>query len=112
MKISTDTSPRTFSSFSPKESRSLFKVKIQTSNIYGSSLNDLNACILLCLIDENGDSILQRLPSSSMTYHSTKTEDSIDPDRMHFQRGSSDEFTFEGPRLGQIEALWISLESG
>ncbi|KAH9740684.1 Lipase/lipooxygenase PLAT/LH2 family protein [Citrus sinensis] len=78
VKISTDTSPRTFSSFSPKESRSLFK----------------------------------RIPSSSMTYHSTKTEDSIDPDRMHFQRGSSDEFTFEGPRLGQIEALWISLESG
>lgn len=112
VKISTDTSPRTFSSFSPKEPRSLFKVKIQTSNIYGSSLSDLNAGILLCLIDENGDSILQRVPSSSMTYHSTKTEDSIDPDRMHFQRGSSDEFTFDGPRLGKIEALWISLESG
>ncbi|XP_044504722.1 uncharacterized protein LOC123224978 isoform X2 [Mangifera indica] len=29
-----------------------------------------------------------------------------------FKRGSLDEFTFEGPRLGKVEALWISLESG
>ncbi|KAM4084564.1 hypothetical protein ACB094_08G142000 [Castanea mollissima] len=87
-------------------------VKLGTSNLYGSSLSDFNAGILLCLIGENGNTILQRIPASLMTDHSTKSEDVVDPEILHFQRGSVDEFTFEGPNLGRVEALWISLESG
>ncbi|KAL7174677.1 hypothetical protein ACSBR2_033845 [Camellia fascicularis] len=90
----------------------LYKVKLHTSNIYGSGLSDLNAGILLCLIDENGDSILQRIPASLIKEHSNQLEDKIVSDVLHFQRGSVDEFAFEGPKLGQVEALWISLESG
>lgn len=99
---------KAFSSLSDDGSQSLCKVKLGTSNVYGSSLSDLNAGILLCVIDENGDSILQRMPSSLITDHSTESEDGI----LHFQRGSVDEFTFEGPKLGKVEAVWISLESG
>ncbi|KAL7203011.1 hypothetical protein ACSBR1_034458 [Camellia fascicularis] len=89
----------------------LYKVKLHTSNIYGSGLSDLNAGILLCLIDENGDSILQRIPACLIKEHSNQLEDKIVSDVIHFQRGSVDEFAFEGPKLGQVEALWISLES-
>ncbi|KAJ0083258.1 hypothetical protein Patl1_29979 [Pistacia atlantica] len=113
VKVCTETSlKRIISSFNVSGSQSLFKVKIETSNIYGSSLSDLNAGILFCVIDENGNSILQRIPPSWVTDHSAKTKDSVDSNIVHFQRGSSDEFTFEGPRLGKVEALWISLESG
>ncbi|XAR62899.1 hypothetical protein NMG60_11017817 [Bertholletia excelsa] len=90
----------------------LYKVKIRTSSIYGSELSDLNAGILVCLIDENGDSILQRIPASSTTYHFDQSEEQIISDVLHFQRGSTDEFTFKGPRLGKIDAIWISPESG
>lgn len=107
VKLCTETSlKRIFSSFNTGESRyrSLYKVKLQTSNLYGSSLSDLNSGILLCVIDENGDSILQRIPASSIA---------DDPDGMIlFQRGSSNEFVYEGPRIGKITAIWISLESG
>lgn len=113
VKVCTETSLKNFSSFIVGESRSLFKVKIQTSNSYGSSLSDLSAGILFCLIDENGDSILQSIPASLRANHSAKTKDGeVDPDMVCFQRGSSDEFIFEGPRLKKIVALWISLESG
>ncbi|KAL6275166.1 hypothetical protein ACE6H2_018767 [Prunus campanulata] len=109
VKVCTDNSVvKAFSSLSDDGSQSLYKVKLGTSNVYGSSLSDLNAGILLCVIDENGDSILQRMPSSLITDHSTESEDGI----LHFQRGSVDEFTFEGPKLGKVEAVWISLESG
>ncbi|KAL6341251.1 hypothetical protein AAG906_032369 [Vitis piasezkii] len=93
-------------------SKSLYKVKIQTSSIYGSGLSDINAGVLLCLIDENGDSILQRIPASSMKDHPSTSKDSIVSETLHFQRGSVDEFTFEGPKLGKVDAIWISLESG
>lgn len=83
-------------------------VKLGTSNIFGSSLSDLNAGILLCLINENGDAILQRISASLITDHSTESKN----DTLHFQRGCIDEFTFEGPKLGRVAALWISLESG
>lgn len=113
VKVCTDTSAeKIFKSVEEDGSQCLFKVKLGTSNIYGSSLSDLNAGILLCLIDENGDSILQRIPASLITDHSTKLEDVNDPHILHFQRGSVDEFTFAGPNLGRVEALWISLESG
>lgn len=114
MKVYTDSSTeKIFPSFKEDGSECLFKIKLGTSNFYGSSLSDLNAGILLCLIGENGDSILQRIPASLMTAHSTKLEeDVIDRDMLHFQRGFVDEFVFEGPNLGRVEALWISLESG
>lgn len=89
-------------------SQSLYKVKLGTSNFSASSLTDMNAGVLLCLIDENGDSILQRLPASLVRQHSVDSEN----DLLHFQRGSVDEFTFDGPKLGRIEAIWIGLESG
>ncbi|XP_059665052.1 uncharacterized protein LOC132311241 [Cornus florida] len=93
-------------------SESLFKVKLCTSSMFGSGLSDLNAGILLCLIDENGDSILHRISASSMRDHTMQLEEEVVSDVLHFQRASVDEFTFEGPKLGKIEALWISLESG
>ncbi|XP_009375546.2 LOW QUALITY PROTEIN: uncharacterized protein LOC103964336, partial [Pyrus x bretschneideri] len=109
VKICTDNSvEKLFSSLRDDGSQSLYKVKLGTSNVYGSSLSDLNAGILLCVINENGDSILQRIPSSIITNHATESEDGV----LHFQRGSVDEFTFEGPKLGKVGAVWISLESG
>lgn len=98
-----------FSCFNLDESQSLFKVKMETSNIYGSSLSDLNAGVLLCLIDENGDSVLQIIPANLVTAHFSE---SVDPERLGFQSGSVDEFTFLGPKLRKITALWVSLESG
>lgn len=81
-------------------SRSLYKLELVTSSLSASGLSDPNAGILVCLIDENGDSILQRIPASS------------DIETLRFQRGSLDEFAFEGPKLGRLKALWIGLESG
>ncbi|KAM4084563.1 hypothetical protein ACB094_08G142000 [Castanea mollissima] len=113
VKVYTDTAAeKIFKSVNEDESQCLYMVKLGTSNLYGSSLSDFNAGILLCLIGENGNTILQRIPASLMTDHSTKSEDVVDPEILHFQRGSVDEFTFEGPNLGRVEALWISLESG
>lgn len=82
-------------------SQCLYKVLLHTSSIYGSGLSDLNAGILVCVIDENDDSILERIPTI------LHKEDII-----HFQKGSTDEFIFVGPKLGRIEAMWVSLESG
>lgn len=96
-------------SFKSGETESLYKVKLRTSNIRGSSLTDLNSAVLLCLIDENGSSILQRLPS--VENNNLSANDDMD-DILHFQRGSADEFVFEGPSLGNIVSVWISLESG
>ncbi|XP_048234853.1 uncharacterized protein LOC8271542 [Ricinus communis] len=111
-KVCTETSQqKDFLTFNAGGSQSLFKVKIQTSNAYGSSLSDPNAGVLLCLIDTNGSSILQ-------TIHVILKSNSAEPLKMvegnpvHFQRGSADVFMFEGPKLEGIEALWISIESG
>lgn len=84
----------------------MYQVKLQTSSAYGSDLTDINSEVLLCLIDENGDSILQRI---SAGMDSVESQDS---DLLYFQRGSIDEFIFEGPKLGKLEAVWISPESG
>ncbi|KAK9939318.1 hypothetical protein M0R45_016017 [Rubus argutus] len=59
-----------FLSLRDYESQSLYKVKLGTSNVYGSSLSDLTAGILFCVIDENGNSILQRIPSNLRPDHS------------------------------------------
>ncbi|KAL3828880.1 hypothetical protein ACJIZ3_017682 [Penstemon smallii] len=101
----------TDASVEPTKYESLYKVKLQTSKLYGSSLTDMNSGILLCLIDENGSSILQRLPSTSNGTDKW-SEDKPVSDTLHFQRGFIDVFAFEGPRLGKIVAAWISLESG
>ncbi|KAK8630184.1 hypothetical protein V6N13_078989 [Hibiscus sabdariffa] len=92
--------------------RAFYMVRLQTSNMYGSSLSNINAGILLCLIDEKGDSILQRIPASSFIEHPTESKNTVDPEALRFQRGSVDEFGFEGPELGKVQALWIGVESG
>ncbi|KAA8549649.1 hypothetical protein F0562_001333 [Nyssa sinensis] len=113
VKVNTDSSlEKVVTTFKMGGSECLYKARLDTSSIYGSGLSDLNAGILLCLIDENGDSILQRIPASLMKDHPMQSEDMIFSDVLRFQRGSVDEFAFEGPKLGKIEALWISLESG
>ncbi|CDY10572.1 BnaC03g70420D [Brassica napus] len=89
-------------SFTVRESRSLYKVKLQTSNVFGSGISDMNARVLFCLIDDKGDSVLQTIPATL----------SSNDESFKFQRGSVDEFTFLGPELGKIRAVWISLESG
>ncbi|XP_057956433.1 uncharacterized protein LOC131149737 [Malania oleifera] len=103
-------SEKIFTSLRLDGSQSLYKVELCTSTTFGSSLSDLTAGILLCLIGENNDSILQRIPASSV--YPTETESTYDSDVLHFQRGSVDEFIFEGPTLGKIEAIWLGLESG
>ncbi|OIW00599.1 hypothetical protein TanjilG_14825 [Lupinus angustifolius] len=113
VKVYTNTSLENISSFLKEDrSKSLFRVKLGTSNIYGSSISDNSAGILLCLIDENGNSILQRIPASSMMDHSTESGDITHVEMLHFQRGSVDEFIFEGPKIARVDALWIGIESG
>ncbi|CAJ1938525.1 unnamed protein product [Sphenostylis stenocarpa] len=113
VKVYTNTSVENISSLLKEDgSRYLFMVKLCTSNSNGSSISDLNAGVILCLIDENGNSILQRIPVSLMTDHSTESGDMTNIDILHFQRGSVDEFIFEGPKLARLEALWVSVESG
>ncbi|KAE8660328.1 Lipase/lipooxygenase, putative isoform 2 [Hibiscus syriacus] len=91
--------------------RAFYKVWLQTSNMYGSSLSNINAGILLCLIDEKGNSILQRIPASLFSEHPTELKNTLDPETLHFERGSIDEFVFEGAELGKVKALWIGVES-
>ncbi|XP_015062269.1 uncharacterized protein LOC107007928 isoform X1 [Solanum pennellii] len=90
-------------------SNSIYQVKLQTSNAYGSDLTDINSEVLLCLIDENGDSILQRISAGLENARFVQSQDS---DLLQFRRGSVDEFIFEGPKLGKLAAVWISPESG
>ncbi|KAK1307255.1 hypothetical protein QJS10_CPA10g00279 [Acorus calamus] len=92
------------------KSCSFFMVQLCTSSDFGSSLSNSNSAILLCLIDTNGDSILQRIPSMSVQ-HVVKAG-MVASEQIHFQRGSVDMVTFKGPQLDKIEALWIGVESG
>ncbi|KAM7277623.1 hypothetical protein ACFE04_004757 [Oxalis oulophora] len=93
-------------------SESLFKLKLHTSNFYRSGLTSVSTGILVCIIDQNGNSILQRIPASMTANYSAEFDDTAQPDVLHFQRGSVDEFTFKGPKVESIEAVWIGLESG
>ena len=43
---------------------------------------------------------------------STESGDMTNIDMLHFQRGSLDEFIFEGPKIARLKALWVSVESG
>lgn len=92
-------------SFKTQSSECLYKVGIQTSNLYGSGLTDVNTGVVLSLVDENGDSILQRIPTCV-------PKNNANSEIFHFERGNVDEFMFEGPILGNISAVWISIESG
>ncbi|XP_022988121.1 uncharacterized protein LOC111485461 [Cucurbita maxima] len=115
VEICTKTSiEKILSSMKGDESHALFKVDISTSKLYGSSLSDMNAGILLCLIDEKGNSILQRIPASLTTDHYlSKEKDILDGSEiLLFQRGSSDEFVLKGPKLGRLESVWLSVDSG
>ncbi|KAL5708508.1 hypothetical protein ACHQM5_019299 [Ranunculus cassubicifolius] len=89
------------------DAQSVYVLKLSTSSMFGSGLSDLGAGILLCLIDENGDSVLQRISASSVG-----TLKEGDLQEICFQRGSVDEFIFKGPKLERIKALWVGLESG
>ncbi|KNA22679.1 hypothetical protein SOVF_031970 [Spinacia oleracea] len=89
---------------------SLYKVVLRTSSMYGSDLSDQNAGILVCIIDEHGDSILERVPA--IQDHFQLSEDAVTSDVLRFQRGATDEYMFWGPKLGRIQAMWTSLESG
>ncbi|XP_020698383.2 uncharacterized protein LOC110111033 isoform X1 [Dendrobium catenatum] len=92
---------------------SFYVVELRTSRDFGSCLGDLNAAILLCLIDENGKSILQRISSVSLERpRPRKDKDTIISEYIPFQRASVDFVTFKGPKLEKIAALWIGLESG
>ncbi|KAK1363136.1 Lipase/lipooxygenase [Heracleum sosnowskyi] len=108
----TDSLEKLVKSFNLDQSETLYKVELRTSNLYGSGLTDTNSGIQLCVIDENGNSILQRLPVSSSKEHHMQSDNEVVSDALHFQRGSIDEFTFEGPKLQKIVAIWISPESG
>ncbi|KAI0493087.1 hypothetical protein KFK09_027363 [Dendrobium nobile] len=90
---------------------SFYVMELRTSRDFGSCLRDLNAAILLCLIDENGKSILQRISALSLECL-RKDKDTIISEYIPFQRGSVDLVTFKGPKLEKIAALWIGLESG
>ncbi|KAK9123390.1 hypothetical protein Sjap_012992 [Stephania japonica] len=99
------------SSYKVDEAQSLYMVKLQTSTVSGSCLSDPNAGILLCLIDGNGDSVLQRV-TGTRTPAKNPTVKEAASEFLPFQRGSIDEFIFEGSRLGKIKALWVGPESG
>lgn len=86
-------------------------MQLQTSGDFGSSLSDSNAAILLCMIDVNGDSILQRMPMTTLE-RARDSKETADSEILRFQRGSVDKVVLKGPKLREIEALWIGLESG
>ncbi|KAI3688254.1 hypothetical protein L1987_81965 [Smallanthus sonchifolius] len=99
-------------SFKEDTHECLYQLTIHTSNYYGSDLTDSNSGILLCLVDTNGDSILQRISATSSTDHPLQSKDKDSSNLLRFQRGSIDHFTFEGTAIGKLEALWIGLDSG
>ncbi|KAJ7955407.1 putative Lipase/lipooxygenase, PLAT/LH2 family protein [Quillaja saponaria] len=48
-----------------------------------------------------------------MIDHTKESGDVVGTDMMlHFQKGSVNEFAFEGPKMGRVQALWISVDSG
>jgi hypothetical protein len=72
-------------------------------------LLDKNDAILVCLIDADGDSLLQRVPAiyGDQPAHGTNALQSLP-----FQSGSVDIITFKGPKLQTVKEIWIGLESG
>ncbi|KAL9233606.1 hypothetical protein vseg_008578 [Gypsophila vaccaria] len=107
-----ETPNKLVSSLKSDGSESVYKVLLRTSSIYGSGLSDLNAQVLICIIDEHGDSILEKIPAILQQDQSQNSVESADIDRFHFREGSIDEFVLFGSKLGRIQAMWVSLESG
>ncbi|XP_010932956.1 uncharacterized protein [Elaeis guineensis] len=99
------------SSLELDSSSSFYVLELHTSKDFGSGLSDINAALLLCLIDVNGDSLLQRVCAVSLE-HTKQKNDMTFSEVVHFQRDSVDIVTFNGPKLEKIEAFWIGLESG
>ncbi|KAH9327775.1 hypothetical protein KI387_007953, partial [Taxus chinensis] len=100
---------------SPDFSQSLYRVELTTSNSFYSDLSDINAGILVCIIGENGNSIIQRIPAISPAQVLSSDMSKIvqqNSERLCFQRGSVDFFTFWGPDIGRLAALWIGPELG
>ncbi|KAK8943740.1 hypothetical protein KSP40_PGU012263 [Platanthera guangdongensis] len=61
----TDYSEKTISSLELDHSTSLYMIELRTSRDFASWPSDLNSAIMICLIDENGRSILQRISAIS-----------------------------------------------
>lgn len=110
--------PRTFPSSVPEEiisrvrlqeSDAFYMLELSTSREFSSSLLDKNAAILICLIDVDGDSLLQRIPA---IYWDQPAQSMKALQPIPFQSGSVDIITFKGPKLQRIKEVWIGLESG
>eukprot|EP01018_Ginkgo_biloba_P021052 Gb_39557 [translate_table: standard] len=70
-------------------SQSLYRVELTTSNAVYSSLSDINAGIMLCLIGENGNSIMQRIPAVA------PDPEALSPDTAKIVQPTSDHLCFQ-----------------
>ncbi|KAL6654958.1 hypothetical protein ACP70R_008423 [Stipagrostis hirtigluma subsp. patula] len=91
------------------ESKAFYVLELSTSREFCSSLLDKNSAILVCLIDVDGDSLLQRVPA---IYLGQPAQGLNVGKSIPFQSGSVDVVTFKGPKLQRIKEIWIGLESG
>ncbi|RLM58104.1 uncharacterized protein C2845_PM18G06960 [Panicum miliaceum] len=91
------------------DSDAFYVLELRTSREFSSSLLDKNSAILICLIDVDGDSLLQRVPA---IYLGQPTPGIKAEQSMPFQSGSIDAVTFKGSKLKRIKEVWIGLESG
>ncbi|KAG0529824.1 hypothetical protein BDA96_05G130600 [Sorghum bicolor] len=85
-----------------------YMLELSTSREYSSSL-EKNSAILMCLIDVDGDSLLQRVPA---IYLGQPTLGIKTAQLIPFQSGSVDVVTFKASKLKRIKEVWIGLESG
>uniref|UniRef100_A0A0E0J1Z2 DUF7755 domain-containing protein n=1 Tax=Oryza nivara TaxID=4536 RepID=A0A0E0J1Z2_ORYNI len=92
-----------------EESDAFYMLELSTSREFSSSLLDKNAAILICIIDANGDSLLQRVPAAYCN-HSAQGREA--EKLLPFQSGSVDVVTFRGSKLQRIKEIWVGLESG
>lgn len=92
-----------------EESDAFYMLELSTSREFSSSLLDKNAAILICLIDVDGDSLLQRVPA---IYWDQPGQGKKAEQLLPFQSGSVDVVTFKGPKLQGIKEVWVGLESG
>ncbi|XP_020168710.1 uncharacterized protein [Aegilops tauschii subsp. strangulata] len=92
-----------------EESDAFYILELCTSRELSSSLLDKNSAILICLIDVDSDSLLERVPAiyGDQPSHGTKASQFLP-----FQSGAVDIITFKGPKLQTIKEIWIGLESG
>ena len=90
-----------------EESDAFYILELCTSRELSSSLLDKNSAILVCLIDVDGDSLLQRVPA---IYGDQPAHGTMPLQFLPFQSGSVDIITFKGPKLQTIKEIWIGLE--